>query len=215
LFGFWDEDLDLASGEPLAGFKFLNTGRSQVTGFDITLNGTGNIGKNFYITNSVGYNYINPITLEPDLVFAEDYNFINPTEFSFKETSYDTTTNVLKYRFKHSFKADVEVGFKNFAIGYTIKYFSKMENLDRAISDFEDLTVATGGSLQAILFKDYYEMSNTGKFIMDLRVSYFIGKKTKHKLSIVSKNLMNKTYSLRPLKIEAMRSTVLQYSLKF
>lgn len=217
LFGFWDPSPNFAAGDPLAGFKFLNTGRSKVTGFDITLNGDATIAKIFHIVHSIGYNYINPITLEPDLVFAKDYNPFSSgnDEFSFKNTSYDTTTNVLKYRFKHSFKADIEFSVKGFAIGYTFKYFSKMENLDKAIADFEDITVNTGGSIQAILFKDFYAENNVGNIIMDLRVSYGFGKDTKHKFSIVSKNLANRTYSLRPLKIEAMRSTVLQYSLSF
>lgn len=215
LFGFWDPNPNFLAGDPLAGFKFLNTGKSKVTGFDVTLNGQAKIGKNFQITHAIGYNYINPVTLEPDSVFAVDYNFANPTEFSFRKTSYDTTTNVLKYRFKHSFKADVEVSFKGFAVGYTIKYFSKMENLDRAIIDFENVTLNTGGSLQPVLFSEFYEQNNNGNIIMDLRVSYGMGKKYKHKVSIVCKNLTNRLYSLRPLKIEAMRSTVLQYSFSF
>ena len=215
LFGFWDPNPNFLAGDPLAGFKFLNTGRSKVTGFDVTLNGQGTIGKNFTITNAIGYNYINPVTLEPDLVFAEDYNFSNPTEFSFRETSYDTTTNVLKYRFKHTFKGDIEFKFKGFALGYTIKYFSRMENLDRAIIDFEKVTLNTGGTLQAILFQDFYEENNDGSIVMDLRFSYAFGKKTKHKFGIISKNFLNELYSLRPLKIEPMRSTVFQYSLTF
>ena len=215
LFGFWDSLPDYSNGEPIAGFKFLNTGRSRITGFDVTLNGRGKIGKNFTITHSIGYNYINPITLDPDLVFAKDYNLFNPSEFSFSQTSYDTTTNVLKYRFKHTFKADVELTWKGISVGYTVKYFSKMENLDRAISDFEDLTVATGGSIQAILFKDFYEENNNGNWISDLRVSYGFGENTRHKFAVVIKNLFNRTYSLRPLKIEPMRSAVFQYSLQF
>lgn len=215
LFGFWDSMPNPAQGEAIAGFKFLNTGRSRVTGFDITLNGQGKIGKHFIITHQIGYNYINPITLEPDLVFAEDYNPIQNTVFSFKETSFDTTTNVLKYRFKHTFKADVELQFKGIAMGYTVKYFSKMENLDRAIADFEDLTVQTGGSIQAILFQDFYANNNNGNWIHDLRVSYQLGKDVKHKFAIVVKNMLNRTYSLRPLKIEQPRSAVFQYSISF
>ena len=214
LFGFWDPSPDFVAGDPLAGFKFLNTGKSKITGFDITLNGTGKIGKNFRITNMIGYNYINPVTLEPDKVFAEDYNPSNPKEYSFKNTSYDTTTNVLKYRFKHTFKADIELVYKKFALGYTIKYFSRLENLDQAIIDFENITVNTGGTLQAILYRDFFENNNNGNMIMDLRCSYAFGKNSTHKISVIAKNFLNHTYSLRPLKIEAPRSIVFQYSLK-
>jgi outer membrane cobalamin receptor len=214
LFGFWDPSPDFAAGDPLAGFKFLNTGRSKISGLDITLNGMAKMGKHFKITNLVGYNYINPITLEPDKVFTEDYNPSNPKEYSFKNTSYDTTTNVLKYRFKHTFKADIELSYRKFTIGYTVKYFSKLVNLDQAIVDFEKVTVATGGTLQAILFENFFNTHNNGNTIMDLRFSYAFGENSTHKISIVAKNFLNRTYSLRPLKIEAPRSVVFQYSYK-
>jgi outer membrane cobalamin receptor len=215
LFGFWDPNPDFLAGDPLAGFKFLNTGRSQVTGFDITLNGTGQITKKFALTSQLGYNYINPITLEPDYVFAENNNTIFPQEYSFRKTSQDTTTNVLKYRFKHTFKADIEFTLHGFSAGYTIKYFSRMENLDKTISDFETVTLNTGGTLQPIYFRDFYAEHNKGSYIHDIRVSYAFGKKTEHKFAVVGKNVMNRTFSLRPLKIEPMRSIVFQYSLKF
>ncbi|MBK8924450.1 MAG: TonB-dependent receptor [Crocinitomicaceae bacterium] len=215
LFGFWDPTYGMLDGGPVAGFKFLNTGRSQVTGFDITLNGMGKIGKHVDFVTTVGYNYINPITLEPDLVFAQDFNPIDPTNFSFRETSQDTTTNILKYRFRHTFKADVELNFYGFSIGYTIKYFSKMENLDKAISDFETVTQNTGGTIQPIYFSDFYKEHNTGSYIHDLRISYAIGKNIQHKFALVGKNILNTTFSLRPLKIEQMRSIVFQYSIKF
>lgn len=214
LFGFWDPSPDFAAGDPLAGFKFLNTGRSKISGFDITLNGTAKVGKHFKITHLIGYNYINPITLEPDKVFTEDYNPSNPKEYSFKNTSYDTTTNVLKYRFKHTFKADIEISYHHFTVGYTVKYFSKLVNLDQAIVDFEKVTVATGGTLQAILFENFFNTHNNGNTIMDLRLSYGFGALSTHKISVVAKNFMNRTYSLRPLKIEAPRSIVFQYSYK-
>jgi len=214
LFGFWDPSPDFAAGDPLAGFKFLNTGRSKISGFDITLNGMVNMGKHFKITHLVGYNYINPITLEPNKVFTEDYNPSNPKEYSFKNTSYDTTTNVLKYRFKHTFKADIELSYRKFSIGYTVKYFSKLVNLDQAIVDFEKVTVATGGTLQAILFENFFNTHNNGNTIMDLRFSYAFGESSTHKISVVAKNFMNRTYSLRPLKIEAPRSIVFQYTYK-
>lgn len=215
LFGFWDPNPDFLAGEPLAGFKFLNTGNSQVKGFDATFIGQGKIGKNFEMKHMIGYNYINPITLTPDYVYATDENPNNPTEYSFKSTSYDTTSNILKYRSKHSFKADLQIDFKGFSAGYTVKYFSKLENLDRAISQFETFTVNTGGTMQAILYLDYFENRNNGNYIHDIRISYGFGKDVEHKFSIVTKNLLNRTYSLRPLKIEPMRSTVLQYTLKF
>ncbi|UKN01947.1 TonB-dependent receptor [Paracrocinitomix mangrovi] len=215
LFGFWDPDPDFIAGEPLAGFKFLNTGDSKVTGFDVTLNGKAEVGKNWEFVHSIGYNYINPITLDPDYVYAEDFNPNNTEGFSFANTSYDTTTNVLKYRFKHTVKADLQLDFYGFSIGYTFKYFSKLENLDQAITAFEVVTQSTGGTLQGIYYIDFFNEKNNGNIVQDLRVSYGFGKDYKHKFAVVVKNIENKTYSLRPLKIEQMRTAVFQYTFKF
>lgn len=215
LFGFWDPTFGLLNGGPVAGFKFLNTGRSQVTGFDITLTSIAKFGKKGNMTSTIGYNYINPITLEPDLVFTNDYNPNNQQGFSFKNTSQDTTTTTLKYRFKHTFKADIEFNFYGFSVGYTLKYFSKMENLDRAITDFEVLTQSTGGTMQPIYFSNFYNQHNNGNYVHDLRISYAFGKNVEHKFAIVGKNILNRTFSLRPLKIEPMRTIVFQYSIKF
>ena len=66
LFGFWDPSF------ALAGFKFLNTGRSQVDGVDISMAGMISLKKQSKIQYTIGYNYILPKTLEPDLVFAND-----------------------------------------------------------------------------------------------------------------------------------------------
>jgi iron complex outermembrane receptor protein len=207
LFGFWDPDYSFA----YAGFKFLNTGRSRVTGIDISHTGSSKLGVNTGIRTMAGYSYIMPRTLDPDLVFATDYNPFQPSDFSFRSTSVNPGRNILKYRFLHSLKADVEFYTAHFSIGYSIKYFSKIENLDKAIADFERVTTSTGGTLQPILYMDYFENHNNGNTIMDARISYEFGKK--HKISLLSNNFLNRWYSLRPLKAEEMRTFLLQYVL--
>ena len=92
-----------------------------------------------------------------------------------------------------------------------MKYFSKIVNLDKAIEDFEEATVASGGSLQPIQYMDYYYHQNNGNFIVDLRLGYSFLEK--HKVSVTANNIANRWYSLRPLKAEAMRSVMFQYSL--
>ncbi len=207
LFGFWDSTYTFA----IAGFKFVNTGRSKVTGIDISQTGQMRISDKFSINTLFGYTYIMPVTLQPNYVFAKDYNPGGSAEFSYETTSVDPSRNILKYRFLHTIKLDVEVNYANFSAGFSLKYFSKIENLDQAIFDFEDATVASGGTLQPILYRKYYENHNNGNVILDGRVSYMIG--IRHKVSIISSNLLNRMYSLRPLKAEPMRNITLQYIL--
>jgi len=208
LFGFWDSTYTFAIG----GFKFLNTGKSRIVGVDISLNGKAQLAENLTMTTVFGYNYILPKSLEPDYVFAKDYNPVGNDEFTYTNTSVNPENNILKYRFLHSVKADIEFDYKGFSPGLGLKYFSKIENLDKAIEDFERATNAAGGSIQPIKYMDYYYNHNNGNVILDLRLSYsFLDK---HKVSVTANNLSNRWYSLRPLKAEAMRSIMFQYSLK-
>lgn len=208
LFGFWDSTYTFA----IAGFKFVNTGRSKITGIDISLNGQAKISKDFEFYALMGYTYVMPVTLDPDLVFAKDYNPGGNNEFSYNSTSVDPSRGILKYRFLHTVKMDLEFVYKRASVGFSIKYFSKIENLDQAIFDFEDATVATGGTLQPILYRNYFENRNNGNLIFDARLSYKVGQY--HKISIIVDNLFNRMYSLRPLKAEPMRKFTIQYNLK-
>ncbi len=107
---------------------------------------------------------------------------------------------------------DLEFDYKRLAFGVSLKYFSKIINLDKAIFDFEDATLATGGTIQPILYRNYFENHNNGNAIFDTRLSYTFGKY--HKLAIIVDNVFNRWYSLRPLKAEPMRKFTLQYNLK-
>jgi len=207
LFGFWDPTYTFAIG----GFKFLNTGKSRIVGVDISLNGKAQLSDNLVMNTLIGYNYILPRSLEPDYIFANDYNPTGDTDFTFTNTSVNPEGNILKYRFLHTLKGDIEFEFKNFSPGLSLKYFSKIENLDKAIADFERATNATGGSVQPIEYMNYFYNNNNGNLVIDFRLNYAFNQK--HKISLTVNNLTNRWYSLRPLKAEAMRSFMLQYSL--
>lgn len=207
LFGFWDPDYTFA----LAGFKFVNTGKSRINGVDLSLNGQAKISKDFQFFTLFGYTYVMPVTLEPDLVFTHDYNPGGNTEFSYETTSVDPSRRILKYRFLHTLKTDLQFDYKGLSFGISMKYFSKTENLDKAIFDFEDATSSAGGTIQAILYRNYYENHNNGNLIFDTRLSYSFGKV--HKVAFIIDNLTNRWYSLRPLKAEPMRKFTLQYNL--
>ena len=208
LFGFWDSTYTYA----IAGFKFLNTGKSKIVGIDVSINGKAQLSKNLIMTTLLGYNYIMPKSLEPDYVFANDFNPAGNTEFTYANTSVDPSKNILKYRFINTIKGDIEFEFYGISVGTTLKYFSRIENLDKAIEDFELATAAAGGSIQPVKYMNYYYNHNTGNFIIDVRLGYSINEK--HTISITANNITNRWYSLRPLKAEAMRSIVFQYSLK-
>ncbi len=207
LFGFWDSTYTFA----YAGFKFVNTGASRVTGIDFSLTGQARLSHSTTLNVMAGYTYVHPVTLEPDKVFAHDFNPGGQTAFSYNTTSVNPESRILKYRFLHTAKLDLELDFHRFAVGTSMRYFSKIVNLDKAIFDFEDVTLATGGTLQAILYRNYYYHHNNGNMIWDVRFSYALSKSSK--ISLLSNNVANRMYSLRPLKAEPLRTITLRYSL--
>jgi len=207
LFGFWGDDPSDPSN--FAGFKFMNTGESRVLGIDASFAGKAKLGKSVDMTFITGYNYIVPKTLSPDLVYAND---LIVGDYSYNSTSLDSSSRILKYRFLHNVKGDVEFTIKKkISIGFSAKYFSKIINMDGVIEDFENIT-DNSPYIQDIRYMDYYENHRFGNWIFDARVSYSINEK--HKVAVISANFLNRSYSLRPLKIEQPRTIMLQYSFK-
>lgn len=205
MFGIWD----IASPTSFAGFKFLNTGRSRVQGIDLSFAGEYKLKEKHDFKFLIGYNYIVPKTLNPDYIYAtDDFN----RKFSYNSTSLDSASRILKYRFLHNVKADVEWTFnQKLSIGVSVKYFSKIVNMDKIIKEFEEFTVSAP-YIQNIRYMDYFYANRHGNFILDARISYPLNKK--HKIALIGTNVLNKTYSLRPLKIEQPITIMAQYSFR-
>ncbi len=206
LFGFWGDPA--VNPSSTFGFKFVNTGKSRVLGIDASFSGKAKISKKVELTFMAGYNYIVPTTLNPELIYT--YDELN-RPYSYNSTSLDSTSKILKYRFLHNVKGDFEFKIaKKLAIGFSVKYFSKILNMDSAIEEFENGT--TGPYIQDIRYMDYFNSHRFGNWIFDARISYDISEK--HKIAIISANIGNRVYSLRPLKIEQPRTIMLQYTFK-
>jgi len=209
MFGIWNEITSTETLGSSAGFKFLNTGESRVLGLDLSFSGMAKLSKKAELTFMTGYNYIVPTTLTPDYVYAIDS--LNRV-FSYNTTSLDSSKGILKYRFLHNVKADMELMInKKLGIGVSAKYFSKIVNMDAIIRDFEELTVDVD-ILQDLRYMDYFNAHRFGNWIFDARISYQISEQ--HKLAIIGANIFNRSYSLRPLKIEAPRTIMVQYTWK-
>ncbi|MFL5764637.1 MAG: TonB-dependent receptor [Bacteroidia bacterium] len=214
LFGLWDSTSAFD-----AGFKFLNTGDSRIRGLDASLvMGTLDEEKKKYgVTALIGYTYIEPISLTPDSVYARDYAFGGVGRpLSYKNSSMDTTDNILKYRFQHMVKVDIEFKMKKYFVGFSYRYYSRMHNIDKALQDIEEVTASDNATSQPFLDDiqaTRYWRHHDGFHVFDARLSYQLDKK--QKLSLVCNNIFNVDYSLRPLKIEAPRTTALQYVLTF
>lgn len=220
------------------GFKFVNSGDIQVRGVDISLLGQGKFNEDFGMNLLAGYTFTKPVSLTPHEVYARDSSEVyNPTTgqfesgtISYVNSSIDTTNYILKYRFQHLAKADIEFTYKKFAVGYSVRYYSYMQNIDRTFYKI-DIPAAFPGVQSLYTGITHYRgdeyvpapdpvtpdqviigPNKKGNTVMDMRLSYEISKRTK--LAFVVSNIMNKEYSLRPLKIEAPRTSAIQFTFK-
>ena len=209
MFGIWKPFTSPETMSSGAGFMFLNTGKSQVLGIDASFAGQANFSKKSSVTFLLGYNYIVPTTLTPNYEYAQDSV---GRVFSYNTTSLDPKQKVLKYRFLHNVKLDAEFSYnKKFSFGMSGKYFSKIVNMDAIIEDFEETTIDVD-ILQDLRYMDYYNAHRFGNWIFDCRISYNLTEI--HKFALIGSNILNRSYSLRPLKIEAPRTIMIQYTCK-
>ncbi len=209
MFGIWKELTSIETLGKSAGFMFMNTGQSRVLGIDASFSGIAKTSKKSELTFMAGYNYIVPTTLTPDYVYATDS--LNRV-FSYNSTSLDPSKGILKYRFLHNVKFDAEwVYNKKLSVGLSAKYFSKIINMDAVIANFDTLTNDTP-ALQNLRYMDYFNDHRFGNWIFDARISYSLT--SMHKIAVIGSNILNRSYSLRPLKIEPPRTIMVQYTYK-
>ncbi len=194
-FGLFKVDKD-NNGVP--AFKSLNVGETRITGAEISISGEGKIGE-VLIQSILGYTYTNPISLQPDLVYANDLGSNYPR--SYKNSSSDTTNNLLKYRFQHLAKLDVQATYKKWSLGLSSRYNSFMSNIDLVFTafNFSDMN-------------DARRMGKEGDLIFDARSSYKINQKLTANLMV--SNILNREVMTRPADLRPPRLFVLQLQIK-
>lgn len=191
------------------GFRSINIGRSQVWGVDFSIMGQGKFTKDLTMNVLIGYTYTNPKVLDPVKPYAYLINeFGDTTNVLTNKSTSDTINNpkgdLLKYRFEHLVRADVEFIYKKLMIGASLRYNSMMRNIDNAFYQFESLKVVNGVGRSR---------NPKGDFVIDFRIGYEVHKG--HRVNFIVNNLLNRVYALRPLSPEAPRYFALQYNVQF
>ncbi|MCB0662989.1 MAG: TonB-dependent receptor [Saprospiraceae bacterium] len=185
---------------PLFGFQSINVGGTDIKGFECTIAGRGNIG-NIPLNLLTGYTYLDPEFQEFEV--SSPPAGVEPTEGQLNYLNSSSEKNILKYRYQHTFKFDLEADLKPVRIGFSANYYSFIEAVDRA---FESLIVPG--------LRTYRMDNNKGTMVLGARVSCFVFKE-KGKISILSNNLLNKMYSVRPGLMEAPRSYAIRVDWNF
>lgn len=184
-FGAYPPDSVQIPGLEHIGFKALNVGKARITGLEAIVNGTRNVGK-------------------MKINFQAGYTFLDPVDLTVPKS--DSVNNILKYRFRHSLKGDVNFAWLHLGTGVTLVYNSFMERVD---SIFTDPVI---GNLILPGYPDYREEHQTGSIIFDYRIWWNISEAAR--LSFIVKNLFNVEYMGRPGDILPHRSITLQFLLK-
>lgn len=173
------------------GFRSDNAEKARITGLELSFNSSGKINE-VELTTLIGYTYMNPVSLNKDT--------------NYRKTFSDTSSSMLKYRFNHLAKVDVQVTYKRFSFGVSSRYNSHMKNIDAI---FEG-AIPTPNGPQEILpgLPGYRLRNNNGALIFDTRLSYNINEAIK--INLITNNLFNQEYASRPGDIQAPRNFTVQ-----
>jgi iron complex outermembrane receptor protein len=184
------------------GFRAENAEQARITGVELSINGTGKIGP-VEVTALMGYTYMNPIVLNPDSAYI--YGTAGNGGLS------DTSSNMLKYRFRHLAKGDIQFKYKKLMFGFSGRYNSFMENID---ASFETGINVLGSNVPVLVgLEEYRERNNGGDVIFDTRIGYQLNEQ--FLINFVVNNVFNEEYMTRPGDIRAPRQFLLRFQAKF
>jgi iron complex outermembrane receptor protein len=184
------------------GFRAENAEQARITGVELSINGTGKIGP-VGVTALMGYTYMNPIVLNPDSAYI--YGTAGNGGLS------DTSSNMLKYRFRHLAKGDIQFKYKKLMFGFSGRYNSFMENID---ASFETGINVLGSNVPVLIgLEEYRERNNVGNVIFDTRIGYQLNEQ--FLINFVVNNVFNEEYMTRPGDIRAPRQFLLRFQAKF
>lgn len=167
------------------GFQSQNVGNTRISGIETSIAGQGEIGK-VKVNILAGYTYSNPI-----------YQDFSPADTLASSVNY----NVLKYRFRHTGKFDLEGNYKGLSVGVAMLYNSYMEAIDRVFN-------AVIPSVER-----YRAANQQGTLVTNLRISYQIT--DVFKASLIGNNIFNNEIMLRPGLLEAPRNISLRLDATF
>ena len=187
-FGIWE----LPGG---LGFKSVNVGPTSVSGLELELGAEGRFNKVDFRWMA-GANFADPVSLDPTAIYAQD---ANGNDLTYESSSSDASNAVLKYRYKLLIRSDIEMSWKNWTLGTSMRFNDFMQNVDAIfdgpITDF----ILPGNGIGT-----YREELSSGDLLIDLRIQFAI--KKHWTLSLQSENLNNRAVMSRPGKMEAPRT---------
>lgn len=208
-----------------AGFKSQNVGKARISGLEASMTGTGKIGP-VNITILSGYTYINPVN--PD--FNPDKDTLGLPGIGQSLKAFDVEMKnleikqpeVLKYRNRHLLKNDIQLDYKFISLGYSVRYQSKTENIDRRFvqSLFHEYNDFANGTNWDELDETYvlpglrqnFSAFRKSFWVHDARISFNLNRNLK--VSFIVNNFTNEEYQNRPGDMRPPTQYIGQLSIK-
>ena len=191
------------------GFISTNIGDASIVGVDLS---GGIIGK------------INKATLAASLSYT--YNL--PKRKDGYDISASTESTILKYRFKHAIKADVELEVKRLIAGFSLEWKSKITNVDRIFCDQRDSITVNSSELETgmyqitnllsqLIIPGYWEyrLENANRQYFNLDVNIGLKFSNNIRTNFIVRNVFNRVYVGRPADMLPPRRFEISVSMKF
>jgi iron complex outermembrane receptor protein len=193
-FGQWGTFQDPVGG---IGFKSVNVTNARVAGAEVTFNAEGTMG-NWKVLAASGYTYACPIDADSHPELSSFSNAVRYAVESFAQTQSYAGSPLLKYRYRHMGKCNVDVEHSaGFTLGAGLRAYSFMERVDTVFSFF-------------IHGLDHFRQNNRNpSALVDLRLGVVARKR--HRIVVHCTNVFNRFVALRPAKPEAPRGIGFQY----
>ncbi len=177
------------------GFRSVNVGAVRIWGIEATLTGMLKQGKSEW-SFLLGYAYSNPKVRNPDATYI--FNDITGRLLTYNSLSTDTT-GLLKYRFQHQAKADIQWRYRNFRLGGSVRYNDFMRAYDVAFYDLDPFIADV---------EKIHKTFERGDLFIDLRLGYHLNKHVQ--LNVLIDNILNREYMIRPAFLGPPRRWLLQ-----
>ena len=193
-----------ANGGSNLGFKSINIGQVNIRGIEIESLGKWEATKSARkVEWLVGYTYALPTISNPLDTIGYGFDGFRNTPIIYKETLSDTSSNFLKYRNRHTFRADLQWSNQKFQLGLSYRYETGFENIDRIF--LNDIFV--NGA------KKQFEQGKISGHIFDVRMGYQLS--TNFKLNYLIRNATQQIFMGRPADMSAPRMHQIQINYRF
>ncbi len=186
------------------GFKSLNIGKVNIRGFEVESLGKWELGNSkSKIEWLAGYTFSLPTILNPLDTIGYGFDGVRNTPITYKYTLSDTNSNFLKYRNRHTYRADIQWSNSKLLVGLSYRFETGFENIDQI---FLNDIIVNGAKKQ-------FQLGAISGHVFDFRIGYQFT--PFFRFTYLVRNLTQEIYMGRPADMSAPRLHQFQLNYRF